>query len=281
MVVFFFLSALAVALGALNQSLSVVAVLAALAIFAYQVLYLRSMTCSPTMTAFGSLAVSCPEQRHHRREKWRDIEDAVFFTGFVSWAFQLLFDPRRPSLHEGQRTNNCEREGRPQRCRPYQRSPPGQIGRFVPLKREKRKKETRMIRVFFRLLTGSARRPDSPCPAPGVVAALAPSRARRSGRQCRAGSAQARHAFVTTGGMVCTSRTMLRAICLSSGSPVASARAIWPYAFCVSFRAALILSCAGLARFLPVFTSASASCFLALVTRAYSWRLPCWNSASM
>ena len=32
---------------------------------------------------------------------------------------------------------------------------------------------------------------------------------------------------VTTGGMVCTSRTMLRAICLSSGSPVASARAIW------------------------------------------------------
>ena len=41
-VVFFFLSALAVALGALNQSLSVVAVLAALAIFAYQVLYLRS-----------------------------------------------------------------------------------------------------------------------------------------------------------------------------------------------------------------------------------------------
>jgi hypothetical protein len=29
----------------------------------------------------------------------------------------------------------------------------------------------------------------------------------------------------------------------------------------VSFRAALILSCAGLARFLPVFTSASASAF--------------------
>lgn len=50
-VVFFFLSALAAALGALNQSLSVVAVLAALAIFAYQVLYLRSMI--PMCTEVG------------------------------------------------------------------------------------------------------------------------------------------------------------------------------------------------------------------------------------
>ena len=86
-VVFFFLSALAVALGALNQSLSVVAVLAALAIFAYQVLYLRSMILFTNDDGVCLFRGLLPWNKGIIGVKWRDIEDAVFFTGFLSWAF--------------------------------------------------------------------------------------------------------------------------------------------------------------------------------------------------
>src|SRR5689334_17466879 len=79
-VVFFFLSALAVALGALNQSLSVVAVLAALAIFAYQVLYLRSMILFTNDDGVWLFRGVLPWNKGIIGVKWRDIEDAVFFT---------------------------------------------------------------------------------------------------------------------------------------------------------------------------------------------------------
>jgi hypothetical protein len=86
-VVFFFLSALGVALGALHQSLSVVAVLVALAIFAYQVLYLRSMILFTNEDGVWLYRGVLPWNKGIVGVKWRDIEDAVFFTGFVSWAF--------------------------------------------------------------------------------------------------------------------------------------------------------------------------------------------------
>ena len=86
-VVFFFLCALGVALGALHHSLSVVAVVVALAIFAYQVLYLRSMTLFTNDDGVWLYRGVFPWNKGVVGVKWRDIEDAVFFTGFVSWAF--------------------------------------------------------------------------------------------------------------------------------------------------------------------------------------------------
>lgn len=85
-VVFCFLTALGVALGALNQSLSVVAVIVALAIFAYQVLYLRSMILFTNDDGVWLFRGLLPWNKGIIGVKWRDIEDAVFFTGFVSWA---------------------------------------------------------------------------------------------------------------------------------------------------------------------------------------------------
>nr|BCT99732.1 hypothetical protein [uncultured bacterium] len=86
-VVFFLLSALGVALGAVHQSLSVVAVVVSLAIFAYQVLYLRSMILFTNDDGVWLYRGVLPWNKGVVGVKWRDIEDAVFFTGFVSWAF--------------------------------------------------------------------------------------------------------------------------------------------------------------------------------------------------
>ncbi|WP_265644866.1 hypothetical protein [Verminephrobacter aporrectodeae] len=85
--VFFLLSALAVVLGTLNPSLGVVAALVALAIFVYQVLYLRSMILFTDDDGVWFFRGVFPWNKGITGVKWRDVEDAVFFTGFVSWAF--------------------------------------------------------------------------------------------------------------------------------------------------------------------------------------------------
>lgn len=87
LIVFFLLSSLGIVLGALNQSLSVVAVVAALLIFIYQVLYLRSMILFTNDDGVWLFRGVMPWNKGIIGVKWRDIEDAVFFTGFVSWAF--------------------------------------------------------------------------------------------------------------------------------------------------------------------------------------------------
>lgn len=87
LVVFLLLTTLGVALGALNQSLSVVAVVVALSIFAYQVLYLRSMIIFTNDDGVWVYRGLLPWNKGIVGVKWRDIEDAVFFTGFVSWMF--------------------------------------------------------------------------------------------------------------------------------------------------------------------------------------------------
>jgi hypothetical protein len=74
-------------LGAVHQSLSVVAVVVSLAIFAYQVLYLRSMILFTNDDGVWLYRGVLPWNKGVVGVKWRDIEDAVFFTGFVSWAF--------------------------------------------------------------------------------------------------------------------------------------------------------------------------------------------------
>ena len=86
-VVFMILAALAVSLAALNQALGVIAVFAALALYAYQVVYLRSMVLFTNDDGVWLYRGILPWNKGIVGVKWRDIEDAVFYTGFLSWAF--------------------------------------------------------------------------------------------------------------------------------------------------------------------------------------------------
>lgn len=79
--------ALAIALSGLNQPLGVVAVLAALALFVYQVLYLRSIRLFTNDEGVWLFRGILPWNKGIIGVKWRDVEDAIYFTGFVSWAF--------------------------------------------------------------------------------------------------------------------------------------------------------------------------------------------------
>ncbi|WP_281661194.1 hypothetical protein [Microvirgula aerodenitrificans] len=83
---FFVLSAIGVALGMLSQWLSVTTVFIALATFSYQVLYLRSTILFTNVDGVWLFRGVLPWNKGVIGVKWRDIEDAVFFTGFVSWA---------------------------------------------------------------------------------------------------------------------------------------------------------------------------------------------------
>ena len=92
-VVFFCLSALAVALVALSRYLDavpglvgVVVGVVASALFVYQALYLRSMILFTDEDGVWLFRGVLPWNKGIIGVKWRDIEDAVFFTGFVSWA---------------------------------------------------------------------------------------------------------------------------------------------------------------------------------------------------
>lgn len=87
LVVFFILCGLGVALGIFNQALGVFAVIASLVIFAYQALYLRSMILFTNDDGVWLYRGVFPWNKGIIGVKWRDIEDAVFYTGFVSWAF--------------------------------------------------------------------------------------------------------------------------------------------------------------------------------------------------
>lgn len=96
-VVFFLLCGLAVALGAIHYLLSIVGVFAALAIFTYQVLYMRSMILFTNDDGVWLYRGVFPWNKGIIGVKWRDVEDAVFYTGFVSWAFNSY------SIRVGQR----------------------------------------------------------------------------------------------------------------------------------------------------------------------------------
>lgn len=84
-VVFLFLSALGIALGAIHQTISVVAVIVALSIFAYQVLYARSVNIFTNDNGVWLERGIFPWDKGTVGVKWRDVEDAVVFTSFISW----------------------------------------------------------------------------------------------------------------------------------------------------------------------------------------------------
>lgn len=87
-IVFLGLSGLGIALGLVNEALSVVVVLASLLLFIYQVLYLRTIILFTNDDGVWLFRGLLPWNKGIIGVKWRDIEDAVFFTGFVSWAFK-------------------------------------------------------------------------------------------------------------------------------------------------------------------------------------------------
>lgn len=86
-IVFVIFMALAIMLTSVNQALGLMAVLAALALFVYQVLYLRSLRLFTNDDGVWLFRGILPWNKGIIGVKWRDVEDAVFFTGFVSWAF--------------------------------------------------------------------------------------------------------------------------------------------------------------------------------------------------
>lgn len=78
---------LAIALSGVNQPLGGVAFLAALALCVYQVLYLRSLRLFTDNEGVWLYRGILPWNKGIIGVKWRDVEDAVYLTGFVSWAF--------------------------------------------------------------------------------------------------------------------------------------------------------------------------------------------------
>lgn len=99
-VIFTFLFMLAVSAGiawwALNEALtdrsyqagivaSVVVLLIALALFVYKILYLKSVYLYTDESGVWIHSGILPWSKGTRGVKWRDIEDAVYFTGFISW----------------------------------------------------------------------------------------------------------------------------------------------------------------------------------------------------
>ena len=74
---------IAVGLGSL---VSILIILAALGLFAYQVLFLRSVLLFTNNDGVWCYSGILPWNKGAIGVKWRDVEDAVFYTGFISWA---------------------------------------------------------------------------------------------------------------------------------------------------------------------------------------------------
>jgi len=102
-VVFTFLLMVAISVGigwwALNEALtdrafqagivaSGVVLLSALALFIYKVLYLKSIYLYTDASGVWIHSGILPWSKGTRGVKWRDIEDAVYYPGFVSWLFR-------------------------------------------------------------------------------------------------------------------------------------------------------------------------------------------------
>lgn len=67
---------------------AVVVLLIALAIFGYKALYLKSVSLYTDDVGVWIYRGILPWRRGYRGVKWRDIEDAQYFTGFFSWIFR-------------------------------------------------------------------------------------------------------------------------------------------------------------------------------------------------
>ncbi|AZF07693.1 hypothetical protein [Pseudomonas sp. R5-89-07] len=69
-------------------SVSVVVLLFAFAVLIYKILYLRSVYLYTDSVGVWLYQGILPWRRGYRGVKWRDIEDAMYFTGFLSWVFR-------------------------------------------------------------------------------------------------------------------------------------------------------------------------------------------------
>ncbi|RYF39643.1 MAG: hypothetical protein EOO38_23000 [Cytophagaceae bacterium] len=86
-VVFGVMAILAIIVSTFSQSLGVIAALAALGLLVYRVLYFRSVRLFTNDEGVWLFRGILPWNNGIIGVKWRDVEDAVYFTGFVSWAF--------------------------------------------------------------------------------------------------------------------------------------------------------------------------------------------------
>ncbi|WP_018918662.1 hypothetical protein [Vreelandella zhanjiangensis] len=75
--------------GMVNQPwLSWVALVAAIVSIIYNIVYVRSMTLFVNDAGVWLEQGVFPWQKGVRGVKWRDLDSALFFTGFISWAFK-------------------------------------------------------------------------------------------------------------------------------------------------------------------------------------------------
>lgn len=66
-------------------TVSVLVLLFALATFVYKILFLKSVRLYTDETGVWLYRGILPWSRGYRGVKWRDIEDAMYYTGFFSW----------------------------------------------------------------------------------------------------------------------------------------------------------------------------------------------------
>ncbi|PRY63514.1 hypothetical protein B0H98_108109 [Vreelandella songnenensis] len=75
--------------GMVQQTwLSWVALLAGVVSFIYQLIYVRTTTLYTDEAGVWLYEGVFPWQKGVRGVKWRDLDSALFFTGFISWAFK-------------------------------------------------------------------------------------------------------------------------------------------------------------------------------------------------
>lgn len=72
----------------LGMAVSAAVLLVALAVFIYKLLHLRSVHLYTNEVGVWLYQGILPWSRGARGVKWRDIEDAMYFTGFFSWMFR-------------------------------------------------------------------------------------------------------------------------------------------------------------------------------------------------
>ncbi|ARA80133.1 hypothetical protein ACDH60_27290 [Pseudomonas ficuserectae] len=69
-------------------TISVLVLLLAFAMFIYKILVLRSVYLYTDDVGVWLYQGILPWRKGYRGVKWRDIEDAMYFTGFISWIFR-------------------------------------------------------------------------------------------------------------------------------------------------------------------------------------------------
>ena len=108
--------------GSRSFVVGVVVILVALAMFCYKVWLLRSVRLyTDTRGAWIHRGVF-PWDRGTTGVAWRDMDSAVYFTGFAELGLQIVFSPSCASIHKEQRNNRDACKRWRQSCRAYKRT---------------------------------------------------------------------------------------------------------------------------------------------------------------